>query len=347
MNLQKQAFGQTPDGQNIDLYTLTNDKGVKASIMTYGGIWINMEVPDRAGKMSDVVLGYDNLAGYLKDNSPYMGAIVGRYANRIAQAKFTLNGVEYQLAVNNGPNHLHGGAQGFDKVVWNAEPLQDDKAVGVKLSYLSKDGEENYPGNLSCTVTYSLNNDNELKINYQAQTDKPTPVNLTNHAYFNLAGEGVGDILNHELTINADHYTPVDDTLIPTGQIKPVTGSPLDFTQPTAIGARMDQLENGYDNNYVVNSIMGSLALAAVVFEPSSGRLMEVLTTEPGIQLYTGNFLDGSITGKSGAAYQKHYGFCLETQHFPDSPNQPGFPATILNPGQTYTQTTIYRFSAR
>ena len=347
MNLLKQPFGRMPDGRNVELYILTNDRCVKVSIMTYGGIVVSIETPDSLGRSADITLGYDNLDGYLKDNSPYLGAIIGRYANRIGRGKFTLNGVAYKLALNNGPHHLHGGRKGFDKVVWQAAPVRSDLAVGVKLSYLSSDGQEGYPGNLHCTITYSLNNDNEFKIEYRAETDKPTPINLTNHAYFNLAGEAAGDILNHELTINAAHYTVVDDTLIPTGQIKPVKGSALDFTQPTAIGARIGRLDNGYDNNYVLNSTDGSLALAAAVFEPTMGRTLEVFTTEPGLQFYTGNFLDGSIKGKSGAAYRKHSGFCLETQHFPDSPNQSGFPSAILHPGRCYSQNTVYKFTPR
>jgi aldose 1-epimerase len=346
LNVTKVPFGKTPDGREVDLYTLTNAKGAKASIMTYGGIVVSLDVPDRNGKLDDIVLGYDNLGGYLT-KTPYFGAIVGRYGNRIANGRFTLGGVTYKLATNDGKNHLHGGLKGFDKVVWDAEPVKQDSAVGVRLSYLSKDGEEGYPGNLSCTVVYLLTNSNELVITYDATTDKPTIINLTHHSYFNLAGQGNGDVLSHELLIKAAKYTPVDKGLIPTGELKDVKGTPMDFTTPTAIGARIAEVEGGYDHNYVLDSGGGSMALAARVYEPTTGRVMEVLTTQPGIQFYSGNFLDGTITGKGGKVYKKHYGFCLETQHFPDSPNKPNFPSVVLNPGERYKQETIYRFSAR
>jgi len=345
MSIKKQAFGKTEDGKNVDLYTLTNSTGLNAKIMTYGGIVTSLQVPDRNGNFADIVLGCDSLDEYIK-RSPYFGALIGRFGNRIAKGKFTLDGVEYTLATNNGPNHLHGGIKGFDKVVWNAKQMQTDQGPALKLTYRSRDGEEGYPGNLSCTVIYTLTNNNELKISYEAKTDKATVINLTHHSYFNLGGHNSGDILGHELIINADRFTPVDKDLIPTGEIKPVKGTPWDFTKPMAIGSRIKQVEGGYDHNYVLNSSDGSLALAASVYEPKSGRVIEIFTTEPGIQFYTGNFLDGSVKGK-GAVYNKHNGFCLETQHFPDSPNRPNFPSVVLKPGEKYTQLTVHRFSAR
>jgi aldose 1-epimerase len=348
--IQKQPFGKTADGQAVDLYTLTNANGLEAKIITYGGIVVSLKVPDRNGKLGDVVLGYDRLEGYLKDNA-YLGCIVGRYANRIAKGRFTLNGRQYQLAQNNGENHLHGGVGGFDKVVWKAKPVQSKDGPSLSLNYLSKDGEEGYPGNLSVTVVYTLTNKNELKIAYSATTDKDTIVNLTHHSYFNLAGSG--SVLNHHLMINADRFTPVDQTLIPTGEIRSVKGTPMDFTAPAVIGARIEQQDEqlkfgrGYDHNWVLNKNGDGLTLAARVYEPESGRVMEVYTTEPGLQFYSGNFLDSSITGKSKQVYQKRFGFCLETQHFPDSPNKPEFPSTVLKPGQKYATTTVYRFSAK
>ena len=345
MDIKKQGFGKTVGGKKVDLYTLTNANGIEASIMTYGGIVTSLRVPDRSGKFDDIVLGYDSLDEYIKDN-PYFGSLIGRYGNRIAKGKFTLNGIEYKLAKNHGQNHLHGGIKGFDKVVWNAEQMQTETSVALKLTYLSKDGEEGYPGNLSCAVTYVLTNDNELKINYEAETDKATVINLTHHSYFNLAGHGSGDILAHELMLNADHFTPVDEELIPTGQIKSVTGTPVDFTRPTPVGSRIAKVKGGYDHNYVLNSSDGSLALAASVYEPKTGRVMEIFTTEPGVQFYSGNFLDGSNKGK-GAVYNKHNGFCLETQHFPDSPNKPDFPSAVLKPGEKYTHLTVHKFSVR
>ncbi len=338
------AFGRTPDGTAVDIYTLTNDKGLKARLMTYGATLVSLEVPDRTGKPGDIVLGYDALDGYIKNN-PYSGSTVGRYGNRIAKGRFVLDGITYELATNNGENHLHGGIKGFDKVVWKAEPVREEAVVDVKFSYLSKDGEEGYPGNLAATVVYSLTNDNELKISYEATTDKATPVNLTHHSYFNLAGQG--DVLGHELTINADAYTPVDAGLIPTGEVRPVTGSPFDFTTPHTIGERIAQVEGGYDHNFVLRSGGVKMDLAVRVVEPKSGRVMEISTTEPGLQFYSGNFLDGTITGRGGKAYLKHYGFCLETQHFPDSPNKPNFPSTILRPGAVYKSLTIHKFSSR
>jgi len=352
MTLETFDFGTAPDGQAITLYSLTNAHGLRARIMTYGAIVVSLEVPDRDGNRADIVLGYDDLAGYVADN-PYFGAIVGRYGNRIAGARFTLDGREYRLAANNGPNHLHGGLRGFDKVVWSAEPVRRSDAVGVSMTYVSPDGEEGYPGTLTAHVTYLLTHDDELKILYEATTDKPTVVNLTHHSYFNLLGQGRGDILGHELQILADRFTPVNDTLIPTGERRAVAGTPFDFRAPVAIGARIGA-ENrqlafggGYDHNWILNNQDGDLALAARVFEPTTGRVMEVLTTEPGLQFYSGNFLDGSLTGKDGAVYGHRAGFCLETQHYPDSPNQPEFPPVVLRPGDTYTQATVYRFPTR
>jgi aldose 1-epimerase len=342
MSVQTETFGQMPDGKRVDLYTLTNPGGLCAKITNYGAILVSLDMPDRNGNLADITLGFDTLDGYLK-NTPYFGAIVGRYANRIGGGKFVLNGVEYKLAVNNSPNHLHGGIKGFDKVLWKLEDIKAERNnVFVRLSYVSKDGEEGYPGNLTCIVTYTLTKNNELMISYEAETDKATVINLTNHAYWNLAGQGNGDVLGHELMLNADKYTPVDKDLIPTGEIKSVKDSPMDFTKPMAIGSRIKQVGNGYDHNYVLNSGGGTLALAARVYEPNSGRVMEILTTEPGVQLYTANWLSGS--GKSGMAYKKHYAFCLETQHFPDSPNKPEFPSVVLNPGQKYSTVTVHKF---
>jgi aldose 1-epimerase len=348
--IEKQPFGKTENLTPVDLYTLTNDKGVEARITTYGGIVVSLKVPDRNARLGDVVLGYENLEGYLT-NSSYFGALIGRYGNRIAKGSFQLGGTPYQLAQNNGDNHLHGGVVGFDKVIWKAKELWGEDEVGLQLTYLSHDGEEGYPGNLSVTVVYTLTNNNELKIDYSATTDKKTIANLTNHSYFNLAG--TGDILGHELMLKADRFTPVDKGLIPTGELSSVDGTPMDFTTPTAIGARINQNDEqliyglGYDHNWVLNNSGGKLALAAKIFEPTSGRVMKVYTTQPGIQFYSGNFLDGSITGKNGEIYYKHFGFCLETQHFPDSPNHSNFPSTSLNPGQRYKHTTIYKFSAQ
>jgi aldose 1-epimerase len=348
--LKKQLFGKMADGQEIDLYTLTNRNGVAIGIMNRGGTVVSIRVPDRSGKLGDVVLGFDSLDGYLKDN-PFFGALVGRYGNRIAKGRFKLNGVEYKLAVNNGENHLHGGLQGFDKVVWNARDVSEGRLPRLELTYLSKDGEEGYPGNLSVVVVYSLTDANELRLDYSATTDKDTVVNLTNHTYFNLAGAGEGDILGHELTLYADRFTPADKGLIPTGELRSVEGTPFDFRKPTAIGARIEaqdqqiQVGGGYDHNFVLNSGGGSLALAARVGEPKTGRVLEVLTTEPGVQFYTGNFLDGKLAGKGGKSYPKRSGFCLETQHFPDSPNHPKFPSTELKAGAKYQTTTVYRFS--
>lgn len=344
MTMKTESFGQTSEGQQVQRYTLRNENGMQVQITNYGGIVTSILTPDKAGKLGDVALGFDNLEAYIRNN-PFFGATVGRYGNRIAKGKFTLDGKEYTLATNNGPNHLHGGKKGFDKVVWAAEPAGDN---ALKLTYVSKDGEEGYPGNLSTTVTFSLSEDNELKIDYLATTDKATPVNLTNHSYFNLAAGAAETVLQHEMTIKADRYTVVDQSLIPTGELRPVAGTVMDFTRPTAIGARIAQVEGGgYDHNYVLRDAKGPLQLAASVFEPVSGRVMEVFTTEPGVQFYSGNFLNGQVVGKGNVAYIKHSGFCLETQHFPDSPNQPSFPSTILRPGETYKTTTIYKFSVK
>ena len=348
--IEKTAFGQLPDGQGADLYTLTNAQGMKVKITNYGGIITEIWAPDQAGKLADVALGHDNLKSYLNGH-PYFGAITGRVANRIAKGKFTLGGKEYTLVANNGPNALHGGKKGFDKVLWKADKgVNNDGSPSLKLSYTSPDGDEGYPGALKCVVTYTLLADkNLLRIDYSATTDKATPINLTNHSYFNLAGQGQGDILGHELQIFADSYTPTDDTLIPTGKIAEVKGTPFDFTEPTSIGKRIGEIKSdpvGYDLNYVLRDGK-DVRLAARVIEPKSGRVMEVLTTEPGIQFYSGNFLDGKDVGKGGAVYKKHAGFCLETQHFPDSVNQKDFPSVILKPGETYTQTTIYAFGVK
>jgi aldose 1-epimerase len=346
----KSAFGTTKEGAVVDLYTLTNKNGMTAKLITYGALLTELRVPDRQGRLGDVVLGFADLAKY-EAGHPYFGATIGRVGNRIAKGRFTLNGRQYVLATNNGPNHLHGGGKGFDKRVWKAEPLKSADGAAVKFTYVSPDGEEGYPGTLTAAVTYTLTDRNELQLDYTATTDKATPVNLTHHSYFNLAGEGSGDILGHDLTLIADRYTPVDDTLIPTGQIATVEGTVMDFRKPATIGARIAKVPGappgGYDHNYVLSSGGGKLAAAAVVREPGAGRVMEVLTTEPGLQFYSGNFLDGTLVGKSGIAYKQHFGFCLETQHFPDSVNRPNFPSTILEPGKTYTSTTIYRFSAR
>jgi len=346
MSANKESFGKTPDGKQVDLYTLTNTSGIRARITSFGAILVSLEVPDRNGKLADITLGFDKLDGYLGVH-PYFGAIVGRYANRIGKAAFKLDGVEYKLAANNAENHLHGGIKGFDKVVWRLEDL-GVKGAGavVKMNYISEDGEEGYPGNLACSVTYTLTEDDKLQISYEAETDKKTVVNLTNHSYFNLAGQGTGNILGHELMINADKYTVVDEGLIPTGENRNVKGTPMDFTTPMTIGSRIGQVEGGYDHNYVLKS-GGTLALAAKAYEPTSGRVMEIHTDQPGVQFYTGNFLDGSVTGKAGKVYQKNYGFCLETQHFPDSPNKPDFPSVVLFPGQKYSTVTVYKFSTK
>jgi aldose 1-epimerase len=349
--ITKTDFGKMPEGTPVELYTLRNAKGMEATIMTYGGIVISLKVPDKNGKFDDVVLGHDNLGGYLT-NSPYFGALIGRYGNRIANGKFSLDGVEYTLAKNNGPNHLHGGVKGFDKVVWEVDEAEvGEHGPKLELTYFSKDGEEGYPGNLKVEATYTLTEDNALKIKFKATTDKDTVCNLTHHSYFNLAGGG--DVLDHIVQINADKFTPVDSGLIPTGELMPVAGTPFDFRTPTAIGAHINETNNeqikfagGYDDNWVLNKkSTGELSLAARVSEPTSGITMEVWTTSPGLQFYTGNFLDGTITGKSGRVYQLRDAFCMEPQCFPDSPNHPTFPTTELKPGEIYKNTIIYKFS--
>ncbi len=343
-------FGTTPDGKDAQIYTLTNAGGAEARVTNYGGILVSLKMPDRDGVLGDVILGFDALEDYIKDH-PFFGTTTGRYANRIANGRFTLDGKEYQLAVNMPPSHVHGGEKGFDKVVWGAEPFADEKGVGVVLTYLSVDGEEGYPGNLNTKVTYTLTDDNALRIDYEATTDKTTLVNLTNHAYFNLKDGGKSSTMDHVLTLNADHFTPADKTLVPTGEIRSVEGTPLDFRQPTPIGARIDMEDEqlgfggGYDHNFVLNQSDEALWLVARVEEPTTGRIMEIFTSEPGVQFYSGNGLDGSNTGKGGTVYQHRAGFCLETQHYPDSPNKDNFPSTVLNPGETYRTTTVHRFS--
>jgi len=353
MTIKQEPFGTTKDGKPAILYTLRNANGVTTRITNYGGIVISLTAPDRNGKLDDVVLGYDNLAGYLQ-KTPYFGCLVGRYGNRIANGTFTLDGQTYNLATNNGPNALHGGIVGFDKVLWKARPYESDKGPALELTYVSKDGEEGYPGTLTVTAVYTLTADNALRLDYTATTDKATVVNLTQHSYFNLAGQGNGDILGHQVVINADAFTPVDSTLIPTGDIRPVKGTPFDFTTPHTIGARINQPDEqlkfggGYDHNWVLGKpLANDLFLAATVTEPTSGRVLEVWTTEPGLQFYCGNFLDGTITGKSGKVYQYRYGFCMEPQHFPDSPNKPLFPTTVLRPGDTYRHTMMYKFGVK
>jgi aldose 1-epimerase len=348
VTLEKRPFGQMPDGTPVNLWSFQNRNGVVVKIAEYGAIITELHVPDRDGRSANVVLGFDNLDRYLKGH-PFFGAIAGRVANRIAGGRFTLDGAEYTLAKNNGPNHLHGGVKGFDKKVWHSKirPAGPGEAA-VEFSCSSADGEEGYPGNLNVTVVYTLTDKNELRIDYHATTDKATPINLTNHSYFNLAGSG--DVLGHEMQILASHYTPVAEGLIPTGAVESVKGTALDFTQPTAIGARVGQTglkPTGYDHNYVLDSGGGSPASVATVYEPESGRVMEVFTTEPGIQLFTANHLDGTITGVGGKNYPKHGGFCLETQHFPDSINHPNFPSVVLRPGDTFKSATVFSFSAR
>lgn len=349
-SISQMPFGNMPDGTPITLYTLRNARGAEATICNYGGIMTSLKMPDRNGNFGDVVLGYDNLASYIS-NSPYFGALIGRYGNRIAKGHFTLDGKEYTLAVNNGPNSLHGGLKGFDKVVWQPTPGMTSAGPSLELTYVSKDGEEGYPGTLSVKAVYTLTDDNEVKVEFTATTDKDTIVNLTDHSYFNLAGKG--DILGHIVMINADKFTPVDSTLIPTGELRPVEGTPFDFRTPTAIGARIhednEQLKfgNGYDHNWCINDYTGAVRLMARVYEPTSGRVLEVLSGEPGLQFYSGNFLDGTITGKGGWVYQFRDAFAMEPQHYPDSPNKPNFPSVVLKPGAVYHNTIIYRFSTR
>jgi aldose 1-epimerase len=351
-SITKAAFGKMPDGVPVEIFTLRNARGAEARIITYGGVVQSLRMPDRKGKFDDIVLGYDNLEGYVT-NSPHFGALIGRYGNRIGGAKFALEGQTYTLAANNGPNSLHGGPKGFDKVVWTGKALTTAKGPALEMSYLSKDGEEGFPGNLKVKAVYTLTDDNELRVEFTATTDKPTVCNLTHHSYFNLRGQGNGDILGHEVFINADQTTPVDSGLIPTGAFAPVDGTPFDFRKPTSIGARINdpdtvlQYGPGYDHNWVINKPAGKLGLQARVYEPVSGRGMEVISDEPGLQFYAGNFLDGTITGKGGAVYQRRTGFCMEPQHYPDSPNKPQFPSTELKPGRTYKNIIIYEFSAK
>jgi len=350
--IARERIGEV-DGEPVFLYTLVNRGGMKMSVMNYGATVVSLWVPDRDGRLADVVQGFDSLEEYINHNDSYFGNVVGRYGNRIAKGQFSLDGAKYSLAKNNNENHLHGGLKGFDKVVWESEPVTRNDAAGVKLTYLSKDGEEGYPGNLSVTVFYWLTMKNELSIEYHAQTDKATPVNVTHHGYFNLGGHGSGDIEDHELTLHADRFNVVDKGLIPTGELRPVAGTPMDFTKPIAIGARIDDAYQqlvygkGYDHNWILNKQDASLTLAATLHDPQSGRVMTVHTTEPGVQFYSGNFLDGTHKGKAGKVYKHRYALCLETQHYPDSPNQSEFPSTILRPGQEYVHKTIYRFAVK
>ncbi len=349
--ISRTSFGKLQDGTEVSLYTLTNAMGTKMTVTNYGGIIVSLLTEDKEGNFEDVVLGFDSLSQYEKSN-PFFGCIVGRYGNRIAKGKFNLDGQTYSLAINNDPNHLHGGLKGFDKVVWNAEDSSGPNGAILKLTYTSKDMEEGYPGNLATEVTYTLTNDNELKIDYKATTDKKTVVNLTNHSYFNLSGNTKTDILGHELTIAASKFLPVDKTLIPTGQLQEVKGTPFDFTKPSVVGARINdnhpQLQNagGYDHCWVFDKL-SIAAPSATLYDSASGRFMEMFTTEPGVQFYSGNFLNGSLTGKFDTVYKKRMGLCLETQHFPDSPNRPSFPTTVLNPGEVYKSQTVYRFSVK
>jgi len=349
-SVTQEAFGSTPAGETVELFSMTNANGIEIQVISYGGTIISLKTPDRDGNLGDIVLGYDNLQAYL-DGSPYFGSIIGRYGNRIGGAEFTLDGEAHSLAANDGVNHLHGGTVGFDKVVWAGEPFENESGVGVMFRYTSPDGEEGYPGTLEMEVTYTLTPSDELLVDYMATTDQATPVNLTQHSYFSLKDAGASDILGHELMIAADGFTPVDATLIPTGEIASVEGTPFDFTAPHTIGERIGSnhtqigFGGGYDHNWVLNGTQADgMTLAARVSEPTTGRTLEILTTEPAIQFYSGNFLDGTLTGKGGVAYQHRTGFCLETQHYPDSPNQPDFPSTILRPGEEYNTRTVFRF---
>ncbi|MBN2446433.1 MAG: galactose mutarotase [Phycisphaerae bacterium] len=342
-DIQHETYGRLPDGRDVSLLTLTNDHGVRVRLLDFGAIVASVEVPDRNGELADITLGYDDVAGWL-DNAPYFGATIGRCANRIGKAAFKLDGKTYKLAANNGENHLHGGNVGFNKVLWKAEPSSVPDAAGVHFMHLSRDGEEAYPGNLNVVVTYTLTNDNALRIEFAATTDAPTICNLAHHTYWNLSGAAAGDILDHELMIDADAYTASDSDLITTGEIKPVAGTPLDFTKPTPMGARINDVPGGYDLNYVLRNKTDLIVLAARVRDPKSGRVLEVHTDQPGIQFYTGNFLDGSITGKAGINYRRHHGFCLETQRFPNAPNIPGFPSVVLRPGEKYEHVMVHKF---
>ncbi|MGB3125506.1 MAG: aldose epimerase family protein [Pseudomonas sp.] len=352
---EQKPFGKTNDGTAVEQYVLRNSHGMQATVITYGGVLQSLKVPDKNGKTEDVVLGFDDVQGY-QAGTAFFGATIGRFGNRLAGGAFELDGKHYQVPLNDGPNSLHGGAQGFDKHVWQAKPVKGKDSVGVTLSYLSKDGEMGFPGNLKTEVTYSLNDKNELHIDYKASTDKPTVLNLTNHSYFNLAGAGNDDILKHVATLHASHYTPVNATLIPTGELAPVKGTPMDFLKPTAIGQHIkddhpqlkfaEPKQGGFDFNWALDTQGDIKKLAADIHDPASGRRLQLYTTEPGVQFYTSNFLDGTVKGKAGKTYQHWSGFTLETQHFPDAPNQPKFASTRLNPGQTYTQHTILKFSA-
>jgi aldose 1-epimerase len=345
MNAHTEPFGRTPDGQEVFIYTLISSKGLRARITNFGATLVSITTPDRHGNLGDVVLGFDSLDPYIQRNA-YLGATIGRYGNRIGNARFTLDGVEYRLTANEGPHQLHGGREGFDKKVWSVqEAVAAENDAWVKMTYLSKDGEEGYPGNLRCTVSYVLTNNDELRINYEAETDRKTVANLTNHSYWNLAGQDSGDILGHELMINAGRFTAIDKDRIPTGMIASVLDMPLDFTRPRIIRERMHHIGRGYDHNYVLRGSANAMRFCARVREPRSGRVMEINTTEPGVQLYTGNYLNGSLIGKGGKPYAQYAGLCLETQHFPDSPNKPTFPSTVLSPGQKFTSTTVHRFS--
>jgi len=350
-SIESTPFGTLPDGDQVTLYTLKNTNDVTMKVMTYGGVVTSLEVPDKEGKLGDVVLGYDNLEGYLK-SSPFFGALIGRFGNRIAKGKFTLDSVEYTLATNNGANHLHGGVKGFDKVNWTAKPVDVENGVALQLTYNSKDMEEGYPGNLTAKVLYTLTNNNEWKVDYEATTDKKTVVNLTQHTYFNLSALKE-DILNQELVLNADRFLPVDSTLIPTGELRPVVGTPFDFNKAKPIGREISadnqQLTYGlgYDHCWVLNESNKPMNFAASLYDPASGRFMEIYTTEPAIQFYSGNFLDGTITGKKNVVYNHRTGLCLETEHYPDAPNQPEFPSVVLSPGEVYKTSTVMKFSAK
>jgi aldose 1-epimerase len=349
-HVSRAPFGKMPDGAPIDIFTLTSAAGMEVRTMPYGATIVSLRVPDRSGRMSDVALGFDNFDDYKAKNSPYMGVVPGRYANRIAKGRFTLDGKTYRLATNNGPNHLHGGITGFDKKVWHAAPFERGGTAGVVYTLTSPDGDEGYPGTLTAAVTYSVSASNALTVDYEATTDRATPVNLTQHTYFNLAGEGAGDVLGHVLTIDADRFTPVDDTLVPTGALAPVEHTPFDFRTPTAIGARIgaDDVQlrrgGGYDHNFVLNGTSAGVHHAARVVDPTSGRTLDVSTTEPGMQFYSANFLDGTITGKAGHVYARRGALCLETQHFPDSPNHANFPSTIVRPGAPFRSETVFTF---
>ena len=355
LSSEHKPFGKTNDGTPVEQYILRNSHGMQATVITYGGVLQSLKVPDKHGKVDDVVLGFDDVQGY-QSGTAFFGATIGRFGNRLAGGAFELDGKRYQVPLNDGPNSLHGGAQGFDKQVWKAESVKDKDSVGVKLSYLSKDGEMGFPGNLTTEVTYRLNDKNELHIDYKASTDKPTVLNLTNHSYFNLAGAGNGDILKQVATLHASHYTPVNATLIPTGELAPVKGTPMDFLKPTPIGEHIKEdhpqlkfaepKQGGFDFNWALDNKGDVKQLAAEVHDPESGRRLQLYTSEPGVQFYTSNFLDGSVKGKAGKTYLHWSGFTLETQHFPDAPNQPKFASTRLNPGQTYTQNTVFKFSA-